>query len=764
MNGTSRGLPDPPELLARVLEHRGWSVRAGQLDMVESIHDALDIDEPERDASINAPTGTGKSLGYIISALPSDERIVVSTSTKALQDQIVRHELPRLAVDLKEMFDWDLTFAVLKGKSNYLCVESAKAFIGMDGEDLDAEDVVFDIDPDQLREDDMVLIRQMIERTEKAMEERDVLNLDCGDMLQTLPSMVQASINATKKCMDKGRRWYQEVDAEDEDEFDGLMNELGDDDSSTQRVPYTLDEIIEGAKCPYRMAYALALKADILVMNTSLLAAEVLKSQSVHEMVPQQIAGTGIVIVDEAHHLIKIVTGAMSQQVDFDLIAGSAEKLFKRLSNRRPDMEKRLSTAKDVIEGAHDELVHIIDNTKASKLREAISDRLRSIKDEIEQLVIGIDIARGGNVELSVKDRKVIASILSQVDEDIFQPIMSAVEAILTMSGPNDPAYDVTFAGGDEEEWLAIDMVPLDLSFFRDSLGKINMKRNTYIGHSGLRRTNTPTSALILCSGTITGEVARTIGVRGGVHHLVESPFDPIRQRICIPEYLPEPSSTLWEEEAWEVAKRAIEAAGGRTLFLTTSYSKLDAFKDRAMEELKMTILHQRNGMSRPELLREFAEDETSILFGTTSFWEGVDIPGPALSLVIIDKIMFPLPNDPVDQARRKWAEKNDDDPFAKVTVNHAATMMAQGVGRLIRSERDAGGILILDPRVVTKRYGPSILSSVASETPVCTYEDSFMEWLEWVAENPNSEFVPDPDPESWRPLRTPRKKRRSRA
>lgn len=746
----TRGLPDPIELIQSILSHRGWAQRAGQLEMTDSVAERIWSEHATDGVSVNAPVGTGKTLAYLVAALPSDRKIIVCTSTKALQDQVVGTELPRLAADLKQLFGYNLTYSVLKGRSNYVCLEAANAILTGRSPDPD-DDLMFSELASQLETSDITDLRRIVDNAQLAMAPGSKAQLDADDALRALPLGLRKSIGAERRCGSRSARWWETTEGSDA--------QLG------EKTVIQPAQIEVESNCVYRTAYARALQADVLVMNTSLLAAELLKSRVMPDFVPQQLLGAGVVIVDEAHHLVSVLTEALRFKLDLEAVADSVEGLLRKLAKRLPEMEQRFAGGRMYVEAASSRLVDIVDAgdspiSRRSKLR----TELFELKSQLQMLVRGLDTDSTMDPALV----KPIKRILSTYFEEVLDPLAQGAMILTTQTEPADDtpselAYELTVENWDQEGvCILMDMVPVDISFFRPELAQLTLERNLFAEDLPWGDDSSK-SVLVLCSGTITEETAESVGMPDGLHVDVPSPFDPARSRLMVASNLPRPNDPNWQSEAWEVAREAIKAVGGRTLFLTTSYSNMDGFYQRAVDDIGdlFPLSYQGNG-TREEIVRNFTEQETSVHFGTTSYWEGIDIPGKALSLVIIDKIPFPQPDDAVYSARRKWEEKHGRDPFMRVDVDRASVMMAQGTGRLIRKETDLGGVLILDPRVETARYGSAVLKLVPGEMPVTNDLEAFTEWLTFVGQADwDHDELPQPDGRRWRSLRAPRRRRR---
>lgn len=776
------------DMFEQVIEHRGWLIRDGQRKMVEVIQSSLDSDETVTDNAVSAPVGTGKTFGYSIPAISSGRKTLIATSTKALQDQVIGTDLPRLKKDVKDIYNEDFTFSVLKGKSNYACLERVQAFIDGTLPDDDEDDLLFADIANDLDESYFEILRKIADRCNQGMKERDATLLECGDLLEMLPYNVRRRVASTKKCTGCRQRWWRYADDEDED-F-GVIEMINTGDlPSREAIP--LDEIIETATCPQRMAYALALKADILVINTSLLIAEMMKSTKggsmIGEFTPQLLPGAGLVVIDEAHHLESILTSAMSVEVNS---VSLIEDVKPQLAKFTKYDETFAPIETDIVENLGNvfgQITDLAEKRNTAKKRRLISDLLMegfkhvsNNMDRMESLV-----ERSEYDAQDEKANKRLNRAFNMVKDSAYEMLVAATQISETKYDPelesNELVYDVrTVLNGDEDdEDVSVHITPLDLSFFRNSMKDAMMQDNKYYDASEMKFTGMSThSSVVLCSGTITRETAEMVGMDYQKFLKVDSPFDHKRSRLFVPDDLPNPNAPDYMSKAWEYARSVIEASQGRTLFVTTSYlaltgrndkyGQVTGFVDMCLEEFgnKYKVLYQGNGMSRSDLITEFREDEHSILLGTSSFWEGVDVPGDALTQVILHKAPFPMRDNPQVEARRKWVSKHGENSFIKVDVNLAAIQIGQGAGRLIRAESDRGGIVFLDSRYWDKidTYGDKLLGLVPGEIPVTSDQDAYIEWLKWINDSTSDDDLPNISLDRWRPLRkTVRRKARKR-
>lgn len=770
-------LPDPETLLEDILSKRGWDLRDGQMEMALNVGETIEGYAPDLNGiTISAPVGTGKTLGYLVGALPYGHRILVCTSTKALQNQIMESELPNLAKDLKEMYDYDLTYSVLKGKSNYVCVERVEEIL---------EGIFDDDDPDlfalnmasELTKEDKEILGQIRDRVTAAITDRDLSKMDCEDLISELPHGIKPLIRSSRGCSGCRTRWWGEGDEGEiiYDPFNNLGSGIfNDDDDEPSRFPLDINGVLETSSCAYRTAVALSYQADIVVMNTSLLAADLNKCKHVGPFTPTQIRGSGVIIVDEAHHLPNVITDSMRHDLDFSDLHKEMEVLTKRISKRFSKstgdaIKSRIDDLPDMVDEVHHQADEITDTYGAKTSRKKVTQELDRLAMEIR---VAAELGRAESDrmkfagEIDERDYKTMSRSFYNLTNDLKDSIDTSADHLRSVSDDDDFVYDVSYMVDDETGNMSIQTVPLDLSFFNSDIQRFANQKNSFL-QEGWNCGGSDSATTILCSGTITSRVGDTMGLTDDVADYVKctSPFDPLRCRLCIPGDLEAPNHSDWFEEAYEYARQAIMATEGKTLFLTTSKNNTNLFFDRVMDDFgsNYTVLSQYS-MSRDQLIETFRSDENSILVATRSYWEGIDIPGRALSLVIMDKCMFPVVDDIVFSARTKWVEKNGGNGFNDVMVDHAATMFSQGFGRAIRKSDDMAGVLVLDSRIVDKSYGSKILSIIEPETPKTVLMEPFLEWLRFVNENPGAEEVPELDSQYWTRVRPKRKARKSRS
>jgi ATP-dependent DNA helicase DinG len=609
----------------------GGEPREGQQAMAAAVADAISA---EQHLLVQAGTGTGKSLAYLVPAVCSGQRVVVSTATKALQEQLVGKDLPWLAETLHRLYGVDLDFALLKGRSNYYCLVRGMAALD---------------DPELLMYD-----------------------ADVSGEVQALAEWAAAS--------DTGDR--SDVDAPVSDRAWRAVSMPPGECPGRTRCG-------RGEECFAEQARDRAALAEVVVVNHHLLALDILTAGQV---LPEH----AVTVVDEAHEFADIVTDV----VGATCTPGSLERLVTRAGSYVGDDADALAQAVDALGDA---------------LRTAPTGRLRELPAELSGAV--------------VTARSAFARALDQIksagnDDD------DAIARQLALRGAVLSAVEVLDRAGrgaaDDVVWIERGMVTRDSRLRVAPLDVGELLAQQLFS----TRTVVATSATLAVGGSF-DIPARRLGLQPpGDSEVapddrpspacwrgldVGSPFDFRRQgMLYVPRRFPVPAGATALDHAAAVIDELvalIDAAGGRTLALFTTTRAVAAAAEALRSRLDHPILVQ--GEAPPRMLvRRFAEDESSCLFATTSFWQGVDVPGAACSLVVIDKLPFPRPDDPLAVARREAADEAGDG-FTEVYVARAAVLLAQGVGRLIRTQTDRGVVAVLDPRLVARRYGAVILASL---------------------------------------------------
>ncbi|MCB9372818.1 MAG: ATP-dependent DNA helicase [Microthrixaceae bacterium] len=552
---------------------------------------------------VQAGTGTGKSLAYLVPAALSATSVVVVTATKALQDQLVTKDLPFLADHL----DRDLDFALLKGRSNYLC------------------------------------------RQRLAELDRDQGSLDLDD----------AGTRSSRE-LERLQGWAATTETGDRAELDFEPSV-----AAWSAVSVGPRECPGAAKCPRgedcfaEQARRVAAEADVLVVNTHLYGTHLASGGAVlpeHE----------VVVFDEAHQLEEVI----SATAGFELSGGRLHALSRTVGAvlEDPSLTAALDAAADRLTAA---LAPEVDRRLRGAVDPELADALLETRARLEQAQAALrKVPSDGPGDVAARRERAVKATTSLTDD---------VDAVMDV-----PATHVAWVAGPEAT-PSLKVAPVDVG---------------EVLREGLWEHRTA----ILTSATIPPALPLHLGLdESSLTQLdVGSPFDfEAHALLYCAAHLPEPRAAAYEAAMIDELVGLIEAAGGRTLALFTSWRVMEAAAGAAAERLDTPVLTQRD-LPKPALVRRFADEPETSLFATMGFWQGVDVPGPSLSLVTIDRLPFPRPDDPLLQARRERARA---EAFRLIDLPRAATLLAQGAGRLIRTAEDRGVVAVLDSRLATGNY-----------------------------------------------------------
>ena len=633
-----------PELLAIAVAALGGSERSGQLEMANAVARAFETGEH---LVVQAGTGTGKSLAYlvpaIVRAIDDDSPVVVSTATIALQRQLVDRDLPRLIDSIADALPRRPQFALLKGRRNYLCLN--KVHNG----GAEAEE-------------------------------------DAGDRPQEELFDPMAA-TALGRDVQRLTAWASTTESGDRDDL-----KPGVPDRSWSQVSVSARECLGVARCPFgsecfsERARGRAGGADIVVTNHALLAIDAVADSAV---LPEH----ALLVVDEAHELVDRVTSVATAELT-PAALGVAARRIARLVN--PELTQRLEAATANFAAA----IHEATPGRIDRLDEELATYLTALRDAATAARSAID---------TTSDAKAAAARAEAVAA--LSEISDTASRALTSFGPAIP---------DRTEVVWVD--------HEDNRGSMRpVLRVAPLSVAGLlrgrvfsRSTTVLTSATLTIGGSFDAmaaawgltaadtEDARWRGVDVG------SPFQHAKAGILyVAAHLPPPGrdATGSAEQLTEIAE-LITAAGGRTLGLFSSMRAARAAAEAMRQRLSTPVLCQGDD-STSALVEQFSADPQTSLFGTLSLWQGVDVPGPSLSLVLIDRIPFPRPDDPLLGARQRAVAAHGGNGFMAVAASHAALLLAQGSGRLLRRVTDRGVVAVLDSRMVTAGYGGYLRASL---------------------------------------------------
>ena len=676
----------------------GGERRPGQEEMARAVDRAI---RRGRNLVVQAGTGTGKSLGYLVPAALSGRTVVVATATKALQDQLADKDLPRI-VDSMPPGEAP-TFAVLKGRSNYLCLQRA-AEVGPggrqpelappDGADAGAGAPGDEILPghEQLEllgigEPDLGAGRAGASAT----AHRRRPGADAGGTRSLPPSRPgrtgeshssdafgiggQGIGGQVRRILD----WARTTETGDRAElsFEPTPTAWAAVSISARDCPGAF-RCPSGNQCFAERARARAAESDIIVVNTHLYGAHLASGGAV--LPPHD-----VVVFDEAHEVEAVMTDSLGSEVGSGRIralATQARSLLPSSADRDADAVLEAATALDAALGPWagrrvppGELAP--DNQDA--LAVAVQRALRRVERLVDALRASGDRDGSGRDDpdgdaRARRDRTVLAG--GHLVDDL---------------------NHLTAIGDDEVAWV-------------DDAGRSPTLRISPIEVGPiLAESLWPERTAILTSATVPPGLAHRLGLPPDDTDEIDvgSPFDYEHHALLyVAADLPDRRSPQAEGAIAQTMAALIEAAGGRTLALFTSWRAMHAAADAVRERIPFALLVQ-GDLPKPALTEAFRSDPETCLFATMGFWQGVDVPGRSLSLVTIDRIPFPRPDDPVLQARRDRAGPS---AFRTVDLPRAATLLAQGVGRLVRTSSDRGVVAVLDSRLAKAGYRKELL------------------------------------------------------
>ena len=631
----------------------GGSPRDGQIEMAEAVANAL---SDRHHLLVQAGTGTGKSLAYLVPALVHGKKVLVATATLALQRQLVERDLPKIKAALDKELKRDISFAIYKGVGNYICL-------------------------------------QKMNNAPNDPEAQAVLEV--------------SSLEADAKRL---RAWAQSANATgDRDDAPDVDRRVWSANSVSGRECMGADECPSGSKCFAALAKAKAQTADIVVTNHTLLAIEIVDS---HPILPERDA----IVLDEAHEFMDRTTQAVTEEITAARVSRAANMARKHMPGKAGDALFKASEkfAKALGEYADDLKADPTRAGRLDKLPTQLEAPLRAVKEAVAAVTALISADSQIIDPNSMAERARVKGALNEITQTATKLLKPGHTHVLWF----EPTYSTLY------------LAPLAVS---DVLRGNLLTQTPVIATSATLTVGKSFDAIAKNIGFVIGgkneaeddaeEDEENLKNNGSMDPAnlqildVGSPFDFANQGLLyLPKDLPEPGRDGPSKEALTELGELIQAAGGRTLALFSSWRGVEAADEHlrdVLAELRLPIITQRRGDSVGPLVDKFAKDEKSILLGTISLWQGIDVPGPACTLVAIDRIPFPRPDEPVLSARAAEADAAGGSGFMQISLPRAALLLAQGTGRLIRSLDDRGVVAILDSRIVNKRYGSILLNSM---------------------------------------------------
>jgi ATP-dependent DNA helicase DinG len=601
----------------------GYEHRPSQLEMAELVEAAF---QKKRHLIVEAGTGTGKTLAYLIPAIRSGRRVVISTATKSLQEQLFEKDIPFL----QKHFAPKLKVAVMKGRSNFLCREKVYRMAG----------------------------QPML----KGLDELDWFH----------------QILEWEKVTDTGDR--------------AELNFLPDDSELWQRLDARRDTCT-GSKCPeFNRCFLTAMhqraaEADLIIVNHHLFFADLaLKQDDFGSVLPEY----GAVIFDEAHEIEDVASDYFGQQISnyrFEELARDAElavrvtraggaKLLKHIARMRersrsffeafPAREGRFPFDRNQREGFLEQ------NREAY---DALANALKSLEAEI--------------ASLPAKPEELL---------NIARRSMELRAELIFLLESSEGNYVYWFER--RAKGVFVTATPIDVSaLLREQLFE-------------------PFETIVLTSATLAvggrfDYLKQRLGVSRAGERVLPSEFDfPTQALLYVPAALPDVRDPSFPERAAREIVRLLEISRGRAFCLFTSYSQMNDLYERVRTRVRFPLFLQ-GSAPRSALLEKFRNTEGAVLFATSSFWQGVDVRGEQLSCVIVDRLPFAVPSDPIVAARVKALQEDGRNPFAEYQLPEAVLALKQGFGRLIRARTDRGVLAILDNRIQRMQYGKIFLESL---------------------------------------------------
>ncbi|HXB49862.1 MAG TPA: ATP-dependent DNA helicase [Streptosporangiaceae bacterium] len=669
MTGVPTELPEIDILLATAVSGIGGAQRPGQVAMAEAVHQAMGS---RQHLAVQAGTGTGKSLAYLVPAVrhalgESGKPVVISTATIALQRQLIERDLPRLSASLSDLLGREPVFAILKGRRNYLCLNKVHG-----SAPEDPADSLFD----------------------------------------------SRSVSAVGRQVTRLHEWAETTDSGDRDEL-----VPGVDDRAWRQVSVNARECIGAAKCPFgsqcfaELARESAGEADIVVTNHALLAIDAIENNIV---LPEH----DVVVIDEAHDLVDRVTSVASGELSAAAVDAAArrcsrlagEELSGRLRGAAEGLELALADTQagrlDVLAEQLEEALAVVRDGAAA----CAADLRRQSGDDDAERLAAMRVATVALDEVTENASRIIAAYAAEISARL-EVVWLDRAASEESARPDTLRVAPLQVGGLLAERLfkpgtvILTSATLTLGGSFEPLarqwGLPQLGLSDRVAQAAVQPEEVPGSSADDCNSSEQGSGLGWTGLDVG------SPFDHRRSAILyVARHLPQPGRDGLPDAYLTELRELIEASGGRTLGLFSSMRAARQAADALRGEIGVPLLCQGED-STGLLVTKFAEDEASCLFGTLSLWQGVDVPGRSLQLVVIDRIPFPRPDDPLASARQRAVAARGGNGFMTVAASQAALLLAQGTGRLLRTVDDRGVIAILDPRLATARYGSFLRASL---------------------------------------------------
>lgn len=598
----------------------GYRPRQGQIEMALRVQSAI---EQQQGVMIEAGTGTGKSLAYLIPALESGLKTIVSTGTRNLQDQLFFKDVPQAAEILRQ----SAKFALLKGRQNYVCTYRLRIYLH-------------------------------------------------GGLLRN-----RFELDALRKISD----WQAMSERGDIAEF----SELADRDPLWQYATSNTDNCL-GSECDdFQECFVVkarrqALDADLVVINHHLFFSDtVLKQEGFGELLPE----AEVIVFDEAHQLPEVASLFFGANISLRQVTQWQKDVQQAQLNEAPEQKEIFEMAQLLLKQARDLRIAMqrfpqradwrqVGNAKP--LQAALQEWLETLNQSLEPFA---EAAKRGRELGNCHQR------------------LQEMQNVLSLFAGEDPQrvnwYETSDSG------FRLQSTPVDIAEpFQQALSPFAQSARIF------------TSATLATADRF-DFIHERLGLQEFPSQQVASPFDYADQALLyLPPDLPEPNHVNFTERFGDECLRLIRACKGHTFVLFTSYRHLNLLAMRLRQELDYPLFVQGEGQ-RSELLQQYREAKNPVLLGTSSFWEGIDVRGDQLRCVIIDKLPFRSPGDPLYSRRLDYCREQGGNPFMDIQLPEAILSLRQGVGRLIRDSEDVGVVMLADSRLRNKAYGKTVLQSL---------------------------------------------------
>ena len=605
-------------LLAKTID--GFVARAPQRNMANKITQSIQKQQP---LVIEAGTGTGKTFAYLVPALRSDKKVIISTGSKNLQEQLFNKDLPII----KKALNYTGKISLLKGRANYLCLERLYHQYAAAG----------DLDKD--------LRVELVRVKNWSIKTKD------GDI---------------SKC----------TTVTEDNAIWPILTSTNDSCLGSECEHYSDCYVVKARKR--------ALNADIVVVNHHLFLADVVvKDTGFGELIPK----ADVTIFDEAHQLPDLACHYFGQQLSSRQLFDLAKEINLCYRTEVRDLSQLQQCADKLQKSIQD--LRIVINQQNSKGNLGYLFNQPSVKQELSFLCDTLNFCH---------EVLLLASGLSSTLDNCFDRVNQYNSLLKKLLETNVAGFSYWYESS--YNYFVFALTPLSVA---DKFTELLTERK---------------GSWIFTSATLSVDnkldyFTKRLGLTNAESLILESPFDYLHQTIlCVPRYIPSPNEPNNAIKLVDILLPVIEANKGRCFFLCTSYAMMNALAKQFRELTKLLVLVQ-GETSKVKLLEQFIHNGNALLIATSSFWEGIDVRGDTLSCVIIDKLPFTSPEDPLIKARMEDCQLQGGDPFNEVQLPEAVITLKQGVGRLIRHHNDSGAIIICDNRLVMKPYGATFINSL---------------------------------------------------